>query len=93
VPNQIPFSKFYLTHKGFVLENQRDLPKANVESIGISVMKQDGPFRLEIASISATNPVGKSDEELEYEMLENYLEGNLTKVEELEQNRSRDRFP
>ncbi|ORZ38086.1 hypothetical protein BCR44DRAFT_125596 [Catenaria anguillulae PL171] len=80
---QIPFRHFILTHKGFVLDNQRDLPLDSVESFSISIVRQDGPFHLEIASLAATNPPGLSDVELSGEMLMAAQSGDQEKVEKI----------
>ncbi|KAI9189771.1 hypothetical protein H9P43_001204 [Blastocladiella emersonii ATCC 22665] len=86
---QIPFRHFILTHKGFVLDNQRDLPLANVEAFSISVVKQDGPFHIEVASIAATNPPGLSDEELEGELILAHHRGDKERVRQIEHHLKR----
>lgn len=51
----LPFSKFVATHRGFV-EGQLQLDTRLVESIGILMaQRKDGPFRIELKSISAIN--------------------------------------
>ncbi|KAJ3375465.1 hypothetical protein GGF31_004583 [Allomyces arbusculus] len=80
---QVPFSHFVLTHRGFVLDNQRDLPRDEVEAISISLVRQDGPFHLEIKSIAAVNPVGKSDEEIETALAEALNRGDQAEVDRI----------
>ncbi|KNE65367.1 hypothetical protein AMAG_11005 [Allomyces macrogynus ATCC 38327] len=80
---QVPFSHFVLTHRGFVLDNQRDLPRDEVEAISISLVRQDGPFLLEIKSIAAVNPVGKSDEEIETALAEAMNRGDQAEVDRI----------
>ncbi|KAI9217297.1 hypothetical protein BC828DRAFT_391527 [Blastocladiella britannica] len=83
---QIPLRHFVLTQKGFMLEVQRDMPRDAVEAFSISVLRQDGPFHLEIASLAATNPPGLSDEELEGEMLVALQKGDSERVKRLEEH-------
>ncbi|KAJ3361727.1 hypothetical protein GGF32_007051 [Allomyces javanicus] len=80
---QVPFSHFVLTHRGFVLDNQRDLPRDEVEAISISLVRQDGPFHLEIKSIAAVNPMGKSDEEIETALAEALNRGDQAEVDRI----------
>ncbi|KNE66476.1 hypothetical protein AMAG_11613 [Allomyces macrogynus ATCC 38327] len=80
---QVPFSHFVLTHRGFVLDNQRDLPRDEVEAISISLVRQDGPFHLEIKSIAAVNPVGKSDEEIETALAEALNRGDQAEMDRI----------
>jgi NADH dehydrogenase [ubiquinone] 1 alpha subcomplex assembly factor 1 len=51
----LPFSKFIITHKGFV-SGQIEMDARSVETVGVLMaQRRDGPFRIEIASISAVN--------------------------------------
>lgn len=51
----LPFSRFIATHRGFV-EGQIALDTRTVESLGVLMAeRRDGPFRLELHSISAIN--------------------------------------
>ncbi|KAL7748723.1 hypothetical protein RI367_005877 [Sorochytrium milnesiophthora] len=81
----IPFRSFVLTHRGFVLEVQRDMPRGNVESVGISIAHQDGPFKLDIKEIRGVNPEGESEGELERDLLWASHSPDQEKAEKLSQ--------
>ncbi|KAJ1498096.1 hypothetical protein HMI56_005199, partial [Coelomomyces lativittatus] len=61
----IPFSKFILTHAGAVTDVQAELPADKIKTIGVSILKQPGPFHLEVTHFAAVNPDEISLEELE----------------------------
>lgn len=47
--SKIPFTKFFLTHKGYIQDKQWEPQTAAISSFGISLMDDvDGPFHLEI---------------------------------------------
>jgi hypothetical protein len=51
---QIPFSRFYLQHKGYAQDYQPIIPLANVSQIGFLLVDQNsGPFSLEIDYVGA----------------------------------------
>ncbi|KAI8092962.1 complex I intermediate-associated protein 30-domain-containing protein [Halteromyces radiatus] len=52
----IPFRDFILTNNGMIQEQQIEMYREKVKTIGISLMdKKEGPFSIEIESISAQN--------------------------------------
>ncbi|CAG2112915.1 unnamed protein product [Medioppia subpectinata] len=64
---KIPFSRFYLQHKGYAQEVQSELPKGNVSQIGFLLADQySGPFNLEIDYVGAIRD-DKWTEETAYE--------------------------
>lgn len=51
----LPFRSFTLTAMGYVQKNQLAMDTRKIRTIGISLVRQDGPFELEIESIKALN--------------------------------------
>ena len=48
----IPFSKFFLQHRGFVQDKQPEFNREIVKNVSITIMDQiNGPFHLEIEYI------------------------------------------
>jgi len=65
---KIPFSKFYLGHKGFIQDRQEQPILCDMQSISITLQdKITGPFQLEIKDISLHNDPSGDDEEHAYE--------------------------
>lgn len=62
----IPLSKFILTQKGYLIDSQRELPSDQIQTIGVSILRQQGPFHLELTHFAAINPNEISLEELEF---------------------------
>ncbi|KAJ3303937.1 hypothetical protein HDV03_003410 [Kappamyces sp. JEL0829] len=52
---RIPFRDFVKTSHGFVQKNQLAMDKSQVKTIGFSLLRQPGPFELELAWIKAVN--------------------------------------
>jgi len=52
---QIPFRDFLLTNHGWVQARQIPLDTASIRTIGFSLVRQPGPYSLEIESIKAEN--------------------------------------
>lgn len=66
---KIPFSKFYLGHKGYIQDKQEPVPLFFMKSISITLKdKITGPFQLEIKDISLHNDPTGDDEIFAYEM-------------------------
>ncbi len=64
----IPFSKFYLTYKGCIQDKQEAFHPDDVTNISISLFdRHNGPFSLEIGSVSLLNQDRPVTEEFAYE--------------------------
>lgn len=71
---QIPFSKFYLSHRGRIQDTQGHLPLNIVNSFGITLADRvEGPFCLEIDYVGVMYDVNLSGK-LAYEL---YQDPNL----------------
>ncbi|XP_028251575.1 complex I intermediate-associated protein 30, mitochondrial [Parambassis ranga] len=65
---KIPFSKFFLTHRGRIQDDQHPLWLDKINTIGFTLGdKADGPFQLEIDFIGASKDYAHS-EEFAYEL-------------------------
>ncbi|KAJ3243040.1 hypothetical protein HDU78_000870 [Chytriomyces hyalinus] len=51
----IPFRDFILTAHGHVQKNQLELDRTKIRNVGLSIMRQDGEFSLELDWIRAVN--------------------------------------
>lgn len=51
----IPFRDFVLTSHGYIQKRQMIIDRSRLKSVGFSIMRQPGEFRLEIDSIEAIN--------------------------------------
>ena len=52
---QIPFRDFVLTSHGYVQKRQLEMNRAQVKTVGFSIVRQDGDFSLELDWIKALN--------------------------------------
>lgn len=53
---QIPFKDFILTNNGNIQEDQLEMFRQKVKTVGISIMdRKEGPFSLEVDWIKAMN--------------------------------------
>lgn len=60
---QIPFSKFYLSHKGIVQDKQAPVETSEIGFFCINLMDNvDGPFHLEIDYIALLNDQNHKEE-------------------------------
>ena len=51
----IPYSKFFLGHRGFIQDKQYGFNENLIENVSISIMDRiNGPFHLEVAHIGLT---------------------------------------
>ncbi|XP_052106959.1 complex I intermediate-associated protein 30, mitochondrial-like isoform X3 [Mytilus californianus] len=65
---KIPFSKFFLSHKGRILDEQRKIDLDNVRNFGLTLADSvEGPFQLEVDYIGLINDETHV-EEFAYEM-------------------------
>ncbi|RKP03543.1 hypothetical protein CXG81DRAFT_23804 [Caulochytrium protostelioides] len=51
----IPFRNFVLTNDGYVQKRQIPLDREKIKTVGFSILRQDGPFSLEVDWIKALN--------------------------------------
>ena len=64
----IPFSKFFLQHRGFVQDKQPEFFRDIVKNVSITIMDQiNGPFHLEIEHIGLKKLQGLFKEITAYE--------------------------
>ncbi|KAG0223750.1 hypothetical protein BGW42_005703 [Actinomortierella wolfii] len=62
----IPFKEFILTNQGFIQEEQIEMFRERVKSVGISIIdRTPGPFELHIESINAVNADDPNEDEKE----------------------------
>ncbi len=60
---QLPFSEFFLTHRGYVQDNPFSFPRQRVNTLGLLLADRvTGPFILEIQHIKAVKMLLASPE-------------------------------
>lgn len=61
----IPLADFALTNKGQIMNNQLEMPRESIRTVGISVLEKPGPYELGILKVDCVSEVGLKLEEEE----------------------------
>ncbi|KAH9450105.1 hypothetical protein MJO28_014359 [Puccinia striiformis f. sp. tritici] len=59
----IPLADFALTNKGQILDNQFEMPRESIRTVGISVLEKPGPYELGILKVDCVSEIGLKLEE------------------------------
>jgi len=54
----IPLSDFALTNKGQIVNNQFEMPRDSIRTVGISVLEKPGPYELGILKVDCVSEIG-----------------------------------